>query len=208
MNDTSDTATRAAHSPTAAGTSDALDALMADHRAVEKLFDAFDRAEDGAAETRGALVQRACEELTIHTMLEEELLYPAAKQALGPAWETDVDEVGVEHFLVKTLIAKFETLTPDDQGFNATFRVMADMVRHHIDEEESRLFPALRKSGLDRARLGIQIAHRKDELTRRLEAAGSRLVGDMSFVMSPADIGAAHTNGPAAKGGGAASGRR
>lgn len=194
MTATNDSQTHTSRSAPAAGAPDALDALMADHRAIEKLFDAFGRAGKGPAETRGALVQRACEELAVHTMLEEELLYPAAKDALAKDQKTDVDEAFVEHFLVKTLIAKFETLTPDDPGFNATFRVMAEMVQHHIDEEESQLFPELRRSGLDRARLGAQIARRKEELTRKLEAAGSRLVGDMSFVVSPADVGAGNSD--------------
>jgi len=188
MNDTS---IHAAHS-------DALDTLVADHRAIEKLFDAFDRAEDRAADTaatRGALVQRACEELAVHTMLEEELLYPAAMQALAADQKTDIEEAFVEHFLVKTLIAKFETLKPDDPGFNATFRVMAEMVKHHVEEEESQLFPALRRSSLDRAKLGAQIAQRKAQLTRKLEAAGSKLVGDMTFVVSPADSGAERDRG-------------
>jgi len=191
--------------PNSAASTDALDALEADHRAVEKLFDAFERSEDGAAETRGALVQRACEELTVHTMLEEELLYPAAQQALAQKQQTEIDESYVEHFLVKTLIAKFETLEPDHAGFNATFRVLAEMVRHHIDEEESQLFPALRDSGLDLARLGARIAQRKDELTRRLEAAGSRLVGDMTFAMRPDEVG---VGGDGRPGGGASGGAR
>jgi len=175
-------------SAASADSTDALDLLMADHRAVEKLFDAFERSEERAAETRGALVQRACEELTIHTMIEEELLYPAAKEALAQQ-QTEIEEAYVEHFLVKTLIAKFETLKPDDAGFNATFRVLAEMVQHHVEEEESQLFPALRRSGLDRTQLGARIAHRKEQLTAQLEAAGSRLVGDMTFAASPADIG-------------------
>jgi len=206
MNDTS---RHVAHSPASSEAHDALDALVADHRAIQKLFDAFDRAgDDGAADTRAALVQRACEELTIHTMLEEELLYPSAKQALADERETQVDESYVEHFLVKTLIAKFETLKADDAGFNATFRVMAEMVRHHIDEEESQLFPALRRSRLDAARLGEQIAHRREQLNRKLEAAGSRLVGDMTFAVSPADIGAGHPNGSTTDRGGATRGHR
>lgn len=178
-----DQETNAPRSAVPADSSDALDALIADHRAVDKLFDAFERSEDSPAETRGALVQRACEELTVHTMIEEELLYPAAREALDTGEQTEIDESYVEHFLVKTLIAKFETLKPDDPGFNATFRVLAEMVRHHVEEEESELFPALRKTGLDRAKLGARIAERKNELTRQLEAAGSRLVGDMTFVL-------------------------
>ncbi|APA89842.1 hemerythrin domain-containing protein (plasmid) [Paraburkholderia sprentiae WSM5005] len=160
---------------------DALALLEADHRAVEKLFDAFAQSRGDQRDTldaKAALAQRACEELTMHTIIEEELLYPAAQQALPEDDELDVDEAFVEHFLVKTLIAKFETLKPGDQGFDATFKVMSELVRHHIEEEEGQLFPALRRTGCDLAALGNKIAARKQTLQARLDEAGARAVGD------------------------------
>lgn len=184
-----DKPTPASHAAAKADAPDAFEALIADHRAVEKLFDAFERATDGDAQTRGALVQRACEELAVHTMVEEELLYPAAREVLPEKEQTQADEAYVEHFLVKTLIAKFETLKPDDQGFNATFKVLTEMVRHHVEEEESEFFPTLRKNGLDARKLGARIAQRRDELNRKLEATGSKLVGDLTFGGSSAGLG-------------------
>ncbi|RZF26335.1 hemerythrin domain-containing protein [Paraburkholderia sp. UYCP14C] len=162
-------------------TPDALALLEADHRAVEKLFDAFGKSGgDGrdALETKAALAQRACEELTMHTIIEEELLYPAAQQALPDDDKLDVDEAYVEHFLVKMLIGKFETLKPGDKGFDATFKVMSELVRHHVEEEEGELFPALRRTGCDLAALGKKIAARKQTLQAKLDEAGSRAVGD------------------------------
>ncbi|NVI04605.1 hemerythrin domain-containing protein [Paraburkholderia youngii] len=175
-NDTKPTAAReTANAP------DALALLEADHRAVEKLFDAFGKSrgdERDTLEAKAALAQRACEELTMHTIIEEELLYPAAQQALPDDGKLDVDEAYVEHFLVKTLIAKFTTLKPGDKGFDATFKVMAELVRHHVEEEEGELFPALRRTGCDLAGLGKKIAARKETLQARLDQAGSRAVGD------------------------------
>ncbi|MCC8395486.1 hemerythrin domain-containing protein [Paraburkholderia sp. MMS20-SJTR3] len=164
-----------------AATSDALALLEADHRAVEKLFDAFtkERGDERATlEAKAALAQRACEELTMHAIIEEELLYPAAQQALPDDDKLDVDEAFVEHYLVKTLIARFETLKAGDKGFDATFKVMSELVKHHVEEEEGELFPALRRTGLDLAALGKKIAARKEALQSKLDQAGSRAVGD------------------------------
>lgn len=157
---------------------DAIALLTADHRAVEKLFDAFKKAGDDDLEAKTALAQRACEELTIHAMLEEELLYPEAQKALPDDEKLDVEEAYVEHFLVKTLISKFESIKAGDAGFDATFKVMSEMVQHHVEEEEQELFPALRKTNCDLAALGRKLAARKDELQAKLDAAGSRLIGD------------------------------
>lgn len=157
------------------GTRPATDALLlleADHRAVEKLFTAFEKTEDGDLDAKDTLVRRACEELTIHAMIEEEILYPAAHEALTGDAQKDVDEAYVEHFLVKTLIGKFTTLKAGAEGFDAAFKVMAENVKHHVDEEEAELFPELRKVGLDLVALGERIAKRKAQLQ-------AKLVGDV-----------------------------
>lgn len=159
-------------------TQDALEMLEADHRAVEKLFTAFRKAAADDLEGKATLAQRACEELSIHTMLEEELLYPAAQQALPDSEKVDVEEAYVEHFLVKTLVARFETLKAGDKGFDATFKVMSEMVEHHVQEEEQTLFPELRQSTSDLRTLGDRMAKRRAELQSKLDAVGSRSVGD------------------------------
>jgi hemerythrin superfamily protein len=155
--------------PQRTGKQDALSLLEADHRAVEKLFDAFERADEDDFERKGTLVQRACEKLTIHAMIEEEILYPAARKALKRDDGKDVEEAYIEHFLVKTLIEKFVTLKPSDDGFDATFRVMSANVRHHVKKEESELFPELRKTGLDLMALGKKVAARQEALQSTIE---------------------------------------
>jgi hemerythrin superfamily protein len=154
--------------PQASPQQDALAILEEDHRAVEQLFDAFERAEDDDLERKSTLVQRACELLTIHAIVEEELLYPAAREALDADDKGDVDEAFVEHFLVKTLIEKFTQLKAGDEGFDATFKVMSENVSHHVEEEENELFPELRKTGLDLVALGTKITARKDALQRKI----------------------------------------
>jgi hemerythrin superfamily protein len=147
---------------------DALDVLEADHRAVEQLFDAFERADKTDLERKATLVQRACELLTIHSLVEEELLYPAARDALGKDHRIDVDEAFVEHYLVKSLIEKFSAMKAGDTGFDATFKVLKENVTHHVEEEESELFPEIRKTGVDLAALGKKIEARKATLQNRI----------------------------------------
>ncbi|QGZ63198.1 hemerythrin domain-containing protein [Paraburkholderia acidisoli] len=147
---------------------DAIQLLTDDHRAVQKLFDAFEQTSKHDLEATAALVRRACEELTVHTMIEEELLYPAAKEALDDDDAPDVEEAYVEHFLVKVLIDKFARLKAGEPGFEATFKVMSEMVRHHIEEEETDLFPKLRKSHADLGELGKKMLKRQRELEAKL----------------------------------------
>ncbi|WP_244816311.1 hemerythrin domain-containing protein [Caballeronia sp. Lep1P3] len=160
---------------TAQNPRDALKILEEDHRDVEQLFEAFDRAPKDDLERKSTLVQRACELLTIHAIVEEELLYPAAREALGTDDEKiDVEEAYVEHFLVKTLIEKFTQLKAGEEGFDATFRVLKENVMHHVEEEESQLFKEVRKTGLDLAALGEKIEARKTELQNRLTEVATK----------------------------------
>jgi hemerythrin superfamily protein len=147
---------------------DALTMLEEEHRAVEKLFEAFERADENDLERKATLVQRACELLTMHAIVEEEILYPAAKDALGEDDKDDVNEAYVEHFLVKTLIEKFTTMKAGDEGFDATFKVLTECVNHHVEEEESELFPELRKAKLDLVTMGERIAKRHEALQNKI----------------------------------------
>lgn len=160
---------------------DAIEVLESDHRVAKQLFDDFEKTNASDLEAKGTLVRQACEVLTVHTMIEEAILYPAAHKALSASDELDVDEAYVEHYIAKMLIEKFDTLKPGDHGFDATFKVLSEMVRHHIDEEESSLFPELRESGVDLVRLGEEIVAEKERLLKQLAAAGSRPVGDRSL---------------------------
>ncbi|KAK44808.1 cation-binding protein [Caballeronia jiangsuensis] len=155
----------AAHTPRPI---DALDMLEADHRAIEQLFDAFERAERSDFERKNALVQRACELLTIHAIVEEEMLYPVAQNALAEDQRIDVDEAYVEHFLVKTLIERFANLKAGDDGFDATFKVLKENTTHHIEEEETTLFPEVRKTQMDLVAIGAKMAARKAALKERI----------------------------------------
>ncbi|CAG9208744.1 Cation-binding protein [Paraburkholderia tropica] len=152
----------------AADAPDAISLLKRDHQVVKGFFESFKQAADDDLDARATFVRRACEELTIHAMIEEELLYPAAKEALDEDDRPDVEEAYVEHFLVKVLIEKFVTLKAGEPGFDATFKVLSEMVSHHIEEEESELFPKLKKSGVDLVELGKKLQVRKDALNSKV----------------------------------------
>ncbi|OBR46160.1 hemerythrin domain-containing protein [Paraburkholderia tropica] len=152
----------------AADAPDAISLLKRDHQVVKSFFESFQKTATDDLDARATFVRRACEELTIHAMIEEELLYPAANEALDEDDRPDVEEAYVEHFLVKVLIEKFVTLKAGESGFDATFKVLSEMVSHHIEEEESELFPKLRKSGVDLVELGKKLQLRRDALNAKV----------------------------------------
>jgi Hemerythrin HHE cation binding domain. len=146
-------------------TIDAIELLKADHRQVEELFADFEAAED---EEKNSIAQAICRELTVHAQIEEEILYPAAKEALEDDDKDMVNEAAVEHATAKDLIAQIEGMTVEDEPFNATVKVLSEYIKHHVKEEEKELFPALKDTELDLEDIGSQLAARKAELLAEL----------------------------------------
>ncbi|MBV9523881.1 MAG: hemerythrin domain-containing protein [Alphaproteobacteria bacterium] len=154
----------------AATASDAIALLKADHRTVEDLFTKFEAAK-GAARKQ-SLVKQICTELTVHTLLEEEIFYPACK---GKVEEDQINEAYVEHDGAKVLIAELEAGSADEEFYDAKVKVLAEQIEHHVDEEEKRsegIFSKARAAGLDIEALGARIAARKKELMARFGADG------------------------------------
>lgn len=155
------TPSRASDSPR-----DAVALLKQDHRTVERLFGAFEEAEE---QEQSQLAERICNMLAVHTQIEEEILYPAAKEAFEDEEESDlVNEAEVEHTSAKELIAKIEGMTPDDETFKATVKVLGEYVKHHVKEEENELFPAMKKAKVDLKEMGAQLAERKFSLMEEM----------------------------------------
>jgi hemerythrin-like domain-containing protein len=130
---------------------DAIGLLKADHRSVETLFERFERTGARAHKTRRKLVDRMIDDLAVHAFIEEQVLYPAAKQEITAA-KDDVLEALEEHHVVKWQLQELIDLDPTDERFTAKVSVLTEHVRHHVKEEERELFPLLR-SGFDRTRL-------------------------------------------------------
>ena len=143
-------------------TPDAIDLLKQDHSKAQKAFKAFEKMDRQDAEGCGALIASVCEDLKVHTTLEEEIFYPAARDAIDD--EDIMNEASVEHETAKMLIEQLENMQADDPNYFATFTVLGEYVQHHIREEEEEMFPAVRKSGLDLQALGEQMRRRKEEV--------------------------------------------
>eukprot|EP01030_Chromulinospumella_sphaerica_P031993 gene31993-32683_t len=116
---------------------DALDAialLKADHRKVEELFEKFEGTTGKAAKQK--IAEQICLELKIHTLLEEEIFYPACE---GKIEEDLLKEAYVEHDGAKVLIAEIEAGGPDDDYYDAKVKVLSEQIEHHVEEEEKRM---------------------------------------------------------------------
>jgi hemerythrin-like domain-containing protein len=143
----------------------AIEILTEDHRNIVQMFKDFEslkRNSDDDEDAKQALVERACMELTIHSQLEEEFFYPAIRASMS---RSDLlDEAEVEHAIANQLVTELESMEPGDDLYDAKFKVLGEYVRHHIEEEQEKLFPLARKADLDFETLGEGIRRRQEEL--------------------------------------------
>jgi hemerythrin superfamily protein len=153
---------------------DACSLLDADHRNVKKLFKAYDELTQsraaGAAQKKRELANEICMELTVHAQIEEEIFYPALRQALK---ETDLlDEAAVEHASAKDLIAQIQEAVDTDDMFDAKVTVLGEYIDHHVKEERNEIFVKARAArGLDLVAMREQLETRKEELMGELSGA-------------------------------------
>ena len=118
---------------------DAIEMLMADHKKVKKLFGNFEtHKDDGDDEDKSAIVKLICNELKVHTTLEEEIFYPAVRKAIQDS--ALMDEALVEHAGAKELIAQLEEADPEDDLYDAKVTVLGEQIDHHVKEEEGDMF--------------------------------------------------------------------
>ena len=143
-----------------AASKDATAMLKADHKRVADLFEEFEKTKSD--NRKMSIVAQICQELTVHAQIEEEIFYPAVKAALKD--HELVPEATVEHAAVKDLIAAVEGKTPFGEMYDAKVKVMGELVKHHVKEEEKEMFVKVRKTDLDLKELGEKMAARKEEL--------------------------------------------
>lgn len=155
--------TRKQQGQSSKGSQDAIALLIEDHKKVLKLFKEFEKLkEEEDEERKQQLVTLICAELTIHTQIEEEIFYPAARDAMD---EQDIlDEAEVEHAGAKTLIAQLSSMEPGDDLYDAKVTVLGEYIEHHVKEEHDELFPKVRKAKVDIEALGVEMMERKMEL--------------------------------------------
>jgi hemerythrin-like domain-containing protein len=154
---------------------DAIDLLIEDHEKVDKLFKEFEDADRDDDETRSRIVEQACMELKVHSMLEQEVFYPAIRAEVEDDEDEDLlNEAEVEHSTVDELVAKVEGLEAGDPLWAAHFTVLSEYVKHHVEEEEKEMFPRVRKmKELDLEELGNEMKERKESLMAELGDAAA-----------------------------------
>jgi hemerythrin-like domain-containing protein len=130
---------------------DAIVLLKQDHKEVLRLFKDFEKQGDGARQEQARIVDRIIELLTVHTYIENEVMYPRVRELL-PDLEDDVLESYEEHHVADVLVMELAGMDPDDERFRAKTMVLIESVRHHIEEEEQEWFPQVR-DGLGRKKL-------------------------------------------------------
>jgi hemerythrin superfamily protein len=150
---------------------DAVDLLDADHITVKNLFDQYNKLAEsgGPAKERKTLADRISFELAVHTQLEEEGFYPLVRKATGA--EDIMNEADVEHEGAKKMIAEISAMDPQDSHYDARVKVLGEMINHHVAEERSKMFPRVRKSGLNLVALGAQLKELKAQIVGELSQA-------------------------------------
>ncbi|QCB55728.1 hemerythrin domain-containing protein [Sphingopyxis sp. PAMC25046] len=149
---------------------DATHILAADHRAVEALFEEFEKA--SSKSRKAEIAERICTELKIHAQIEEEVFYPALK---GKVEEDLLKEAWVEHDGAKVLINDILASGPDDEFFEAKVTVLSEEIKHHVKEEEKQqgnMFQQARAAEIDLDALGERMLERKRELQAQAEDEG------------------------------------
>ncbi|MFE9425891.1 hemerythrin domain-containing protein [Kitasatospora sp. NPDC006697] len=124
---------------------DAIVLLKEDHKEARRLFRAFTSAGENAHAAKADLVSQILEALTVHTYIENEVMYPEVRR-LVPALEQDILESYEEHHVADLLCAELAAMSPEDERFDAKTTVLIESVTHHIEEEENDWFPKVREA--------------------------------------------------------------
>jgi len=147
---------------------DAVDLLDADHKAVKKLFIDYDALCEDAApvEQKHALAERICQALTVHAQIEEEVFYPAVREAIGD--DALMDEALEEHAEAKAMIAEVRSMKLTDHAYDATVKKLAKLIDQHVLEEREQIFLQARNAPLDLRGLTLPLLKRKQQLTKKI----------------------------------------
>lgn len=170
------TETRTTKRPTTRS-QDAVGLLTADHRSLKKLFDTYKkllktRASRSTKSEKANLVQQICTEFMVHTQIEEEIFYPAARKAIKDNALMDMAEV--EHASGRDLVSQLSNMDPGDELYDAKVAVLSEYVELHVGEEEKQMFPKVKKTRLDLDSLGEKLKERKMALTQKISSRTRR----------------------------------
>lgn len=156
---------------------DAISMLKEDHARVRQMFDRYERTRGDAQKER--LATMICDELTVHTQLEEQLFYPAVREAIDD--DDLMNEADVEHASAKDLIDQIRASGASDPRYDALVTVLGEYVKHHVGEEESDMFKQVRAADLDLSALGEEMKERKRMLAG---GRGEGITGRITSLLS------------------------
>jgi hemerythrin superfamily protein len=153
--------------PSRTASPDAIKLLKDDHREVEGWFEDFENTK--SASKKQKLATQICTALRVHTLIEEEIFYPACREV--GIEEDMMDEADVEHDGAKNLIEQIEAGGPGEDHWDAKVKVLSEMIKHHVKEEEQRggMFAQAKQSDLDLKELGGELKARKDQLMKEMK---------------------------------------
>ena len=159
--------------------------LREDHEKLKDLFEQFEETEDQGSKRQ--IVDTTLKLLTAHAVAEEEVFYPAVREAdTGDEEVNDLmDEAIQEHHIAKVLIAELERMKPSDQFYDAKFTVLAESVKHHIEEEESDVFPKVQDDGTNWEEVATRLKQRRKELLKSSSQPNGRSGGGRSSRKPP-----------------------
>jgi hypothetical protein len=150
---------------TQAASPSAFELLEQDHREVEEWFAEYELKEDNR---KGELAEKICLALKVHAQIEEEIFYPQAREATK---DNDlIDEAVVEHATVKNLIGEIESMEVGEELYDAEMRVLGEMVKHHIKEEEEEIFPELEAAKMDLNAVGRELRNARKKLMSEMQS--------------------------------------
>ena len=147
---------------------DAIQLLRQDHDEVRKMFEEFESADE---DRKFELAAEICQALTVHSTIEEEIFYPQVRAAINA--EDLMSEAEIEHDSIKQLIERVQTGEVDEIQLTAMMKVMNEYVNHHVNEEQRKIFPRVRRAELDLEAMGRELLERKTELESDLQDAMS-----------------------------------
>ncbi len=145
---------------------DAVDLLDADHKAVKKMFiDYHALCEDDApVQAKRTLAGQICQALTVHAQIEEDIFYPAVRDAIGD--DTLMDEALAEHAEAKRLIASIAAMDASAKDYDATVKQLGKAIDEHVLEEREQIFLQARNAALDLRGLAVPLYQRQKELKK------------------------------------------
>lgn len=156
--------------------------LREDHQKVKQLFDQYNDTTN--THEKWDIVRAAIDALEVHATLKEELIYPAWREHVED--QQLMDEARKELHVVYVLIAKLKNMDPEDERYDATFRVLREQVQHHMKEEEEKMFPQAEKTARDWERLTKHVIQRRQSLEHKpLWLLGVPVIASASETVPP-----------------------